>query len=300
MRAAFDDNSFLRDRMSYELWNRIAGPQRIRIQTFSVAVYLNGMYHGLFTVTDHIDEYVMAENGLSPGGDIFKSVGPDANFYPHPRLSDVYEKTNGAPAEGQPGAFDPLVELTNFVNQADDQTFRSQIGNRIQLSDYRAWLITSIATQADDTMGKNAYHYFDPTGGPWRVVPWDWNNSWGQNWMTEREAPVEDPGAQVGQNHLFQRLWTDDVLGPETRAQFRAAITEQAGAEEMLAAFDRLVRDVASGAHRDERLWRGSYVSFDFWAKRTDFTDFDGEAAYVRKWIMDRWAYLAGKLDTAH
>ena len=34
-------------------------------------------------------------------------------------------------------------------------------------------------------------------------------------------------------------------------------------------------------------------------AKRNDFTDFDGEAAYLRKWIVDRWAYLAGKLDEA-
>ena len=57
---------------------------------------------------------------------------------------------------------------------------------------------------------------------------------------------------------------------------------------------------VAAEAHRDGRRWSGAYRTFDRWASRTDFTDFEGEIRYVRQWIRDRWALMAAKLEPSH
>ncbi len=295
MRAMFDDNSYLRDRLSYEVWNRL-GSGKIYVQTYSAVAYVNGAYAGLYTVVDHIDKYLMQQNGLNIDANIFKSIGPDANFYPHPSPWDVYEKTSGTPADGQPGSFDDLIALMSFINTSDDETFRAEIGKRVDLRDYRAWLILSTLAQAQDTLGKNAFHYHDTAVGPWRVVPWDWNYAWGQDWMTSREnwnGPISD---MTNVNRLFQRLWDDEQLGNETRAIYKRALEREVPLPEMLDILDGLAADIAPGARRDERKWREPYLSCPTWAGRSDFTDFDGEIRYLRQWIQERWAFLVPQL----
>lgn len=295
LRATFDDNSYLRDRLSYELWNRI-GSGKIEIQTFGAVVYLNGVFQGLYTVVDHIDQHLMEAHGLDPKGNIFKGAGPDANFHPHPRLSDVYEKTHGTPPEGQPGAYEDLEELTRFINEADEETFSAEISRRVNVGEYTAWLIVATLIQAQDTFGKNSYQYHNPAGGPWRAVPWDWNHSFGQDWMTARETPYVPPGHLVAVNRLFQRLWHDPVLGPDTRERYRLALEHEVALEDILDLFDGMADEIAPSARRDERRWRQQYLDFERWSSRTDFTDFDGELRYMRQWIRDRWTFVAETL----
>ena len=50
--TTFDDNSNLRARLAFELWNRL-GVDHVQVQTYSAVVYLNGQFAGLYTVTDH-------------------------------------------------------------------------------------------------------------------------------------------------------------------------------------------------------------------------------------------------------
>ncbi len=294
LRAVFDDNSYLRDRLSYALWNRI-GAGKIRIQGGSAVVFVNGAYNGLYTVLDHIDEYVMEAHGLSRDGNIFKSLGPDANFYPHPSLWNVYEKVNGDPPDGAPGAYADLEELTAFMNEASDERFAAEIGRTVSLGDYTAWLILVTTIQAQDTLGKNVYHYHNPQAGPWRVVPWDFNHSFGQDWMTVREPPEVETKDLAAANRLFERLWNHPVLGPQTRERHKMALAGEIALDDVLAVFDGMAREIAPAAKRDERKWQKEYLTFERWSARMDFNDFDGEIKYVRQWIRDRWAFLAGR-----
>src|SRR5262249_22727821 len=58
----FNDNSYLRARLGFELWGRLS-PGSIQIKTYSVVVYLDGAYHGLYTLADHVSKNLMKAQG---------------------------------------------------------------------------------------------------------------------------------------------------------------------------------------------------------------------------------------------
>lgn len=298
--TTFDDNSYVRQRLSFQVWNRL-DPAHIQVQNYSAVVFLNGRYHGLYAVTDHVDGYLMEDHGLLQDGNLYKAVTHDANFklvrhtsgLPKALLSEGYEKKEGLPLAGEPGAFDDLIDLASFVATSDTDTFAGEIGGRINVKEYQDWLITCTAILARDSLGKNSYHYHDPSSsGPWRVVPWDFNASFGQTWQTRRDPATADPDGLVSINRLFTRFMTEPAFSTALKARYDSALKKEISQASVLAAFEAMVREVEPCARRDERKWRARYLTYGGWATRMDFTDFDGEVAYVRQWIKDRWDWL--------
>lgn len=289
--TTFDDNSYLRHRLAFELWNRL-GAGRIRVQAYSAIVYLNGEYQGLYVVSDHIDGDLLASQGFPKKGNLYMAVDHGASFFAKTFSAASFEKKEGC-ARWWFGAPDAdLKDLSDFVANSDDGQFRADIGRRVELGDYRAWFIAVTAMEATDSQAKNAFHFHDPVADRWRVVPWDFNESWGQDWTTARALPVSDPEAMAGANNIFRRLLADPVLGAATRAQYAAVLRREIALPEMLRIFDALVSEIAPAAHRDEQRWRAAYLAFPRWQGRPDFTTFDSEVAYIRQWIRDRWAFL--------
>jgi spore coat protein H len=292
LHCGFDDNSHLRNRMSFETWNRM-DPDHIQMQSYSAVLYLNGEYWGLYTVIDHIDGFFMEDQGYNQEGDIFKATDPEANFSlfyggsakatPH----DGVEKTEGMPLEGEPEAFRDLDDLVRFVEHADDATFRAQIGNELDLRDYQDWWILSVLVFANDSVNKNSYHYHDT--GPFRFIPWDYNASFGQNWRTvRRDADVENEFTDV--NRLFERLVLDPVMRAPLDDRYADILAERVPIAEMLARFDEMAEEIEISAKRDERKWGNQYRSFFRWADRNDFLTWEEEVAFVRAWMETRWA----------
>ena len=296
--ADFDDNSHVRQRLAFALWNRL-GAGRIKIQTFSAAIYVNGNYAGLYTVTDLIDGNLMEEHGLDEDGNLYKGVTPEANFFPGDSLGAQYEKKEGLPLAGDPGAFDDLAALDFMVN-APNEEFQSRLPELLDLADYRAWLTLVTLIQARDTLGKNTYHYHSPAAGLWRTVPWDFNHSFGQSWLTTRTSPIFfGVGDMVDYNRLLQRLFRDPLFGPVTVARYQMAMATEIPVATVLSLVDSLTAEVAPAARRDQRKWRQAYEEFERWFGRADFTDFDGEIAYLKSWIPQRWSTLTRELEAA-
>jgi spore coat protein H len=312
--TTFDDNSYVRARMAFRLWQRM-DEGNIAVRAFSAVVYLNGRFHGLYTVADKIDGNLMQLHGLPEDGNLFMAINHDANFAPFfynepvpqdetrkkPAFTMGYEKKEGLPAEGQPGALDDIGALSQFIATADDTTFRTGIAERLALRDYINWLVHSTTIQAWDTLAKNAFHYHDPRpGGRWRVTPWDFNESFGQTWETARFPGMVAPKDVIFQptggfgytnrDFLWRRLWNDPSHASVIRARFAEVLRGTLAQDKVLAWFDAMVAETSASAKRDERLWAAPYRAF--YKGRTDFTSYEQEVAYVRKWIADRWAFL--------
>lgn len=77
--TTFNDNSYLRPRLAFDLWNRMA-PDHVKIRTYSAVVYVNNRFMGLYTVADHVNKRLMAAHGISKDADLFKAVDNNANF----------------------------------------------------------------------------------------------------------------------------------------------------------------------------------------------------------------------------
>jgi len=301
--TTFDDNSYLRQRLGYELWNRL-DPSHIRVQSYNAVLFLNGAYFGLYTVTDHVDGYLMEDFGYDQDGDLFKARSADANFratlngrdQPKTTLHDGYTKEEGVPEQDEPGAFDTLDAFVDWVVEATPEALASEAESRVALREYVDWWIFVSFMAADDSIGKNSYHYNDPKDphALWHVVPWDLNHSLGQDWNTERVKPtVTTPeGLYPAQNGLFEKL----LNGPsasDMRQRYAEVLAREAYAiEGIVALFDAMVAEVDASARRDELKWGERYRTFGHWRDREDFTSYEQEVLYVREWLRARHTYL--------
>lgn len=294
--STFDDNSYVRQRLAYDLWNRL-DPGHIQIQTYSVVVYLDGAYFGLYTVSDHVDGFLMEDHGLWQDGNLYKAVDHNANFKltsngggQKQTLHDGYVKREGLPPEGQPGAFKDLEDLVSFVATSPSADFLAGIDTWIDRRDYENWWIFVTFVMGDDSAGKNSYHYHDPNGGVFRYAPWDFNASFGQTWQTARK------GAAIlteykNLNRIFERFLDEPSIGNPLRARYNDVLQNQFTEKAVLALVDAYVAEIDTSARRDEGKWKNAYQSYGGWNWRNDFTTYEEEIVYLKKWISERWAY---------
>ena len=298
--STFDDNAYVRQRLSFELWN-LLDPEHLQIQVYSGVVFLDGAYHGLYTFADHVDGYLMEAHGLQQDGNLYKARTHDANFRltkaqgggPKGTPHDGLTKEEGLPPADQPGAYDDLDELVTFVATASDQAFLAELDGRIDRRDYEDWWIFVSLIMADDSAGKNSYHYHDPAAGPWRYAPWDFNDSFGQTWQTARKGFDADPEGYTWANQLFARILAAPTLGDPLRARYGEVLGDVYALDAILARLDAMLAETAPSARRDQGRWGEQYKSYAGWNWRADFLDYDAEAAYLRQWIVDRWTFVA-------
>lgn len=296
--SPFNDNSYLRNRLAFTLWNRMS-PEHIPIQTYSAVVYLNGRYWGLYTVADHPDRHLLADRGLDAEGDLYKAVSDDANFSRWTQAGGQelkkhllvgFEKKEGSVPE--PGAPDGLEELLRFVADASAEEFRAGWEARLAAREYEDWWVFSLLVFAEDSVSKNVYHY--RARGPderWRVIPWDLDASLGQFWNTGRVDPT-DPHDFTHKNRLFARLREDPALAEPLRERLRTVLRGELRVEEVLGLIDAYAREVAPAARKDEARWGQAYREFHRWAWRSDFTTHEEEVEYLRQWVRARWELL--------
>jgi hypothetical protein len=294
----FNDNSYLRPRLAFDLWNRMS-PDHVQIKTYSAVLYDNGRFWGLVTVADHVDEDLMTRQGLSKSADLFKAVEADANFswldskgQPKTLPHQGFEKKEGKPKDGWPGAYDTLNALTAFVADSDAATFREQRAARMNTRDYEDWWIFNTLILGTDSSAKNAYHFYDKVKqGPWRFIPWDLDASFGQQWDTRRtSATAREDFAQ--DNLLFSRMLADPAIAEPMRERYRQLLRGPWKLEEVEKLIDGYVRELGPVAKRDEARWGQQYREFERWSDRTDFTTHEQEVAYLRQWVRERWRML--------
>jgi hypothetical protein len=289
--TTFDDTSRLRQRLALELWSRISG---IKLRTASAIVYVDGVYQGIYTVADHIDEDLLVAQGRAAGGTLYKAVSHDANFFGLEQIQTAFELKEGAPAAD--GSFADLADLITFLRSGSGADAHA-LAERIDLDSYRAWLVLVTAILATDTLAKNAYHHRDPRDGLWRTVLWDFNASFGQDWDTTRFGTNVDPlSLATASNLIFSRLVNTPGLAEGTRESYRALLAGPLSREVVLGLVADYARELAPAVPRDEQRWGQEHRAFPRWAARTDFKDFDAEVAYVRRWIETRWTALAAAL----
>ncbi len=296
--TSFNDNSYVRPMLAFELWRRM-DPNHLQVKTFPVVLFLNGSYWGLYTAADHVDSDLLRRHGLGKNGDLFKGVSSDANFSyvdtdgaKKSSLHEGFEKKEGLPPEGMPGSFAPIEALTRFVMESDDATFQAELGTRLHLRDYQDWWILLHLLQATDNAGKNAYHYVDTVnGGPFRYIPWDLDACLGQNWNTTRTSPTDskDFGER---NALLRRMQADPVLIGPARDRLHSLVRNELSMEVVLPVLDDYARQVHPSALRSDARWRSAYRSYKRWSTRSDFTTFEEELEYLRAWIETRWSRL--------
>lgn len=295
--TTFDDQTQVRDRLALALWKRLS-PGRFGVTTGSAVVYLNGAFQGLYMISEKLGGQVLGAAGLNGDGNLYQGKTHAADFTatmpdgtPKPTWHEGYEKDEGLPPQGLPGAFDDLDAFVAFVAGADDPTFAAQLPAIADVDEYRDWWVMVMLFDSADCSNKNGMLFHDPRGGPWRAGAWDWGASIGQDWQTFRTS-AWDGFSYAGTNRLFARLLSPP-FADGTRARLRAAVLQQVPIADVLALYDGMIAPLAEVARRDEARWGAEQRAFFGAEGRTDWGSAAAEVAYVRRWLQDRWTFLA-------
>lgn len=297
--TTFDDNTYIRQALCYALWAEMAEhagdvEDRLIPRFFFIVLYLDGEYHGLYLAIDRVDDEFVGQLGFDRESPVYKAYNHDANFYStnasgakKATWHDGYELKEGED-------WLPLNELVRFAATTTDEEFVAQAADYLHEEQFIDWYLFVRFAAAGDSGGKNSYLVQDPATGLFRYAPWDFNQSWGQDWRTLR----------VGADNDDDFRWTNGIF-----AHYQDAAPERLEARwsELLASgpfgeawlqdtVDELVAQTELAARRDWSKWADPYRSYGGWSWRTDFLDYDGELEYLRGWVAERvdWAEEVG------
>lgn len=284
--STFDDNSFVRSRLAFDLWNQL-DPGHVQILSTHVVLFVGGAYHGLYTLSDHVDRHLMEQHGMLDTGNLYKQSTYAADFRVGEPLHAGVEKPDGKPEDD----FTDFGELIRFIDTASDVDFREQLPERLDVRDYQDWWVLVTTIRAEDTANKNTYHYLEQPGAPARFAPWDFNASFGQGWTSHRLGATEFR-TYTNWNRLFERFLLDPVLLAQLRERQQSALDGPLHPDRIEQLIDGYLAESGLGAARDWSVWQERYRSFSRWSNRTDFTSVEEEIAYIKSWYRTRWSML--------
>ena len=297
----FDDNSYVRQKLVYDLWADLAeywGVRRLAPRTFFTVVYLDGAYLGLYMAEDRIDDELADQQGFDRDANLYKAVDDYANFAltdaegnAKGTLHDGYEKKEGEPIDD----FSDLDDLVSFTGSSTPGELIAGSGAWFDLPEMMDAYLLLFYSNAEDCYTKNNYLQHAP-GGLFRYVPWDFNAAWGQNWRTYRvSADFEDDGPRL--NRVFSALLDDPDANAWTWARFdQARALGPLDPAWQTTRLDAYYAQIERSAQRDWDTWGPAYATYEGWADHRDdegdWTDFEGERAYVYQWVEDRAAHF--------
>ncbi|MBN2535358.1 MAG: CotH kinase family protein [Spirochaetales bacterium] len=294
--TSFSDNSFIRNRLAFDLWNHMDSAH-VQIKTYNAVVYLNACYWGLYTICEHVDDLLLEENGLNRYGNLYKGVTHDANFYLKENLHEGFLKTEGNPEHGENGAYTDLDEFINFVCKTEPDDFVARLGSVLKQQEYEDWWMYVVFMMTFDCCNKNAYHYIDPAGGLWRYIPWDFNDAFGQL-RTRRLNPFDDPD-YTNLNNLFRRFLEQEEIFSSIKARYLDILSPGNAFDDnwIVSKIDEYDAEIHDAAVKSEKKWRKEYRDYGTWSDRDDFTTYEEEIQYMKNWVIDRHSFLLDKYD---
>lgn len=300
--STFDDNSYVRQKLVYDLWAAMAeywGVARLTPRSFFAVVYLGGRYAGLYVGLDRIDDEFLGQMGFDRDANLYKAVDHNANFaltnvYGSAKstLHDGYTKAEGLPEDD----FDDLDDLVSFTGSVDAETLVAEAPDWFDVREFMDWFLLVHYTTSEDSAGKNAYLYNVPGDWGFRYVPWDFNHSLGQGWYTYR-IPADYSNDFSGDNRIFWAIQSVPSADAEQWARYAAMRADgPLNPAWLRAQVDAYYALIEPSAQRDWRTWAESYRSYGGWAasrdQSGDWTDYDAEKAYLYQWLEDRAAYM--------
>lgn len=224
LHALYDDDGLIHNKLSYEVWQRIARDNHVNydegIQMEYVELFMDNTYLGVYGLSERIDQKALS---MTSRGILYKCVD-----IKDPGVDDFYsELTEGMaptfemkyPREFDMEDWDPLRQWTNLFlfDGLSDYEQGTEIINMENAIDYNLF---TLLTCGMDNIRKNIYfHAVYQGNGSYQIIkiPWDLNMTWGNSWIDDYNRNFN---CFQEKNFDAPKGWTPDVkalyqLNPE-------------------------------------------------------------------------------------
>ena len=295
LNSLYDDEGLIHNKVSYELWQQIAGSNTIPydegISMEYIEVFVDNEYKGVYGLLERVDKKTLnlnAKDILYKGVDV-GDVGLD-DFYIEltEEMSPQFELKY--PKDFTEKDWQPLKEWYYGLNY--DKDIQYEIAKQsLNMENAIDYLLFNVFISGEDNLRKNVYYWADyQNDGSYRIIkiPWDVNMTWGNAWCEPHQYHFN-----VYQEKCVDRIWgwTEDMeylyeLNPEEIGQMmynrwyelRKEIITQDNIYKMLdSQFHYIhssgsyIRDSLFWGSREE-LWSDSYI-YEYTHKKIQMMD---------------------------
>jgi hypothetical protein len=221
--SMWSDPSFLRDRISYWLFNQYGMPSS---RTKYYLFFLNDIFEGLYLNVERVDENFLEARGMNPNGtlvrDEFRSnlskecVKSTTSFGPNQLSSLPREEAIACLSENFDSGnanWDEVLDLILWVESSSPgEIFAQELAERVDIDAMIKFLGTQMLVGDMDALWGSDYWWYkdhEQTNAKWLFIPWDKNLTFGSHW----HWPAPD-GTGLGSGNLFfpvEYSWTSGI-----------------------------------------------------------------------------------------
>ncbi len=250
----YADQTKIRHTLGYDAFGQADLPTHL---AFSVLVYQNGDFYGLYDIVEEGDEEYLERNGLDPNGALYKVNNP---------LNDAYNQVEKKSREYEDHS--DFQEVVNGRNLSGSAAITWDYDN-LDIADVINYTATQNVIASADFGHKNMYWYHDIEGtGLWSVLPWDQDLSYGHKWTQNVSPPYFDntlhqnQSLTTGWNNIFQRFYSNPTLREMYNRRLRTLSDQLYGApgtsvssSYLAQRIDQLDASIADEAIADSNEW---------------------------------------------
>jgi spore coat protein H len=278
--AEYDDPSMIRNALSFRFfeWLKVPSPR-----TKHVLLYRNGEPLGVYLEIEGVERRFFRRRGIGYAS-LFYAVNNDADFGLHggdgirgkSSLLSGYEHKSGGYEERS-----RLAALIRGMHERDGARAASFLDSRLDTDNYLRWLAGAVLTGNYDGFEQNYALYRHRKSGKFRIVPWDYEGTWGRNCY----GNVVSSGLvdTFGYNALTAKLLEQPVY----RARYKTILTEA-----LRGPFtERKLMPVVRGMMSE----LAPHIRADT-MRRWSYRDFRGEEERIRTYIRERRRLIAAAI----
>jgi spore coat protein H len=220
LNADFIDPTLMRSALSFQLFHDVGAPAPLCRHT---DLHVGRETPQLYMALESVDSDFCLRRGWKPGY-IYYALNRNANFglvSPNTRSLKQPLEAGYRTVQGSDPA--PLRRMIMDLNLASDQRFPATVERCIDVPGYLRWLMVAVFVGNRDGFVHNYALYRDPDTGIFRIIPWDYDATWGID-VHGRPARL-DRVPIAGWNRLSQRLCAQASTGGSTGSSFWRAWT---------------------------------------------------------------------------
>lgn len=180
LNASYIDKTFMRHKLCFDLFRQM-DPDNVAPKCSYVNVYENDHYKGLYILMERMDQHRLQLDKDDKNAFIFKEPPLFYPVDPAENRDSLYLESQEYPKRKK-GAFnDQLLALEKLIFEADDETFRKEIFNMLDIDNIVDWQLLLIFTNNSDGQLKNYYIYRKDSDTRMRIALWDYDHGLGRD-----------------------------------------------------------------------------------------------------------------------
>ncbi|MFC4599963.1 CotH kinase family protein [Cohnella hongkongensis] len=270
--AEYDDPSMIRNALSFAFFPMLGVPAP---RTKHVLLTINGEPKGVYLEIEGVEKPFFARRNIGASS-LFYAINNQADFGLFSLESGRPKRSLLAGYEYRFGRSSERARLASFIrglNKLRGSRAEAYIRARLDVDNYLRWLAGAVLTGNYDGFEQNYAIYRSRKTGKLRMIPWDYEGTWGRNCYGRivRSDLVEI----AGYNALTRKLLGFPELRRKYRSILRQALNGPFTEQRLMPIAEKMMESIAPYIREDA-------------SRRWPYREFAGELRVIRDYIRER------------